>query len=931
MSGSYRNVTTAGPLLETKLYAARRRDVVPRPRLSERLSRGTESKLTLVSAPPGFGKTTLLAEWAAEWLAAASAGERSTAWLSLDRNDNQAASFWTYLITALQRAQPGVGADALSLLQSPQPPPIETVLATLLNELSAISNEVVLVLDDYHVVEGRDVQEGIAFLLDHLPPRVHLVIATRADPALPLARLRSRGELVEVRAADLRFTPDEAAAYLNGVMGLDLAARDVAALEGRTEGWIAALQLAALSVRGRDDVAGFIAAFAGDDRYLVDYLVEEVLQRQPERVRRFLLQTSILDRLTGPLCDAVTGQDSGQDGGKAMLEALERGNLFVVPLDDRRRWYRYHHLFADMLRAHLADEQPDQVPELHRWASAWYERNGEASEAIRHALAGEDFAKAAELVELAAPALFRSRQEATVLGWLRALPDELLRDRPVLSNAYAGALLSSGVLDGVEVRLRDAERWLDTEGARVRGDALSAGMMVVDEGGLRRLPGSVAVHRAGLALVLGSVAEAVEHARRALELAPEDDHLGRGGAAGLLGLAAWTSGELGEAHRSWSAAVASLQRAGHVSDALGCTIAVADIRIAQGRLGEAMRTYERALQLAAEQRAPGGPAPRGTADMYVGMGELHRERGNLEAARQHLSISQELGEHGGLPQNRYRWRVAMARVWQAEGDPDGALGLLNEAERLYAGDFFPNVRPVAALKARVWAGQGRLGEALGWARERGLSVEDDLSYLLEFEHVTLARVLLARSKGERAGRSIQEAMGLLERLLRAADAGGRTGSVIEILVLQALAHQLRGDSRSALAPLERALTLAEPESFVRIFVDEGPPMAVLLEEAAERGIAPGYARRLLTALGRAEDRTPAEQALIEPLSERELEVLRLLGTELDGPEIARELVVSLNTVRTHTKNIYAKLGVNSRRAAVRRAAELDLLSRTRKH
>src|SRR4051794_27879252 len=370
----------AGPLLETKLRVPRlRRALVPRPRLSERLSRGAESALTLVSAPAGFGKTTLLTEW----LAAAPVDGRSAAWLSLDQRDNDPSLFWTYLVAALKTAAPGVGASALSLLQSPQPP-IEAVLANLLNDLSAISNDVVLVLDDYHVIDARDVQDGMAFLLEHLPPQIHLVIAGRADPVLPLARLRGRGELIEIRAADLRFAPDEATAYLNGAMGLVLTARDVAALEGRTEGWIAALQLAALSMQGRDDVAAFIDGFAGDDRYVVDYLAEEVLQRQPDDVRTFLLQTSVLSRLTGALCEAVVGRD----GGRAMLESLDRANLFLVPLDDRRHWYRYHHLFADVLQARLLDEQPDRVRELHRRASRWYEQNGEPAEAIRHALAG---------------------------------------------------------------------------------------------------------------------------------------------------------------------------------------------------------------------------------------------------------------------------------------------------------------------------------------------------------------------------------------------------------------------------------------------------------------------------------------------------------------------------------------------------------------
>jgi LuxR family maltose regulon positive regulatory protein len=761
----------------------------------------------------------------------------------------------------------------------------------------------------------------MSFLLEHLPPQIHLVVGSRADPALPLARLRARGELTEIRAADLRFTPGEAAAYLNEAMGLALTAADVAALEGRTEGWIAALQLAALSLQGREDTAAFIAGFAGDDRYIVDYLAEEVLQRQPEHVQHFLLQTSILDRLCGPLCDAVTGQD----GGKAKLTALERGNLFLVPLDDRRRWYRYHQLFADVLQAHLRDEQPEDVSGLHRRASAWYEQNDEPSEAIRHALAAQDFERAADLVELAIPAMRRSRQEAAVLGWLELLPDEVVRVRPVLTVGFAGALLAGGKFDGVEARLRDAERWLDgATGIRQGSRAPAAEMVVVDDAEFRRLPAEIELYRAAQALARGNGPGTVRHARRALELSPADEHLGRASAAALMGLASWASGDLEAGYSGYAECMAGLRRAGHIADTFGCAIALADIRRTQGRLGEAMRTYEQALQRAAEQS---GSVLRGTADMHVGISEIHRERDDLAAATQQLLRSQDLGEHIGLPQNRYRWRVAMARIREAEGDLGGALDLLNEAERLYVGDFFPNVRPVPALKARVRVAQGELGEALGWAREQGLSVADDLSYLREFEHITLARVLLARYAAERAERAIQGATRLLERLLRAAEEGQRTGSVIEILVLQALVRQARDDVPAALASLQRALTLAEPEGYVRVFVDEGPPMASLLRAAAKLRIAPGYVRRLLAAVNKTEDSTPASQGLIEPLSERELDVLRLLGSDLGGPDIARELVVSLNTVRTHTKNIYAKLGVNNRRAAVRRARELGL-SRT---
>jgi LuxR family transcriptional regulator, maltose regulon positive regulatory protein len=883
-------------LLETKFYVPRsRRDLVPRPRLSERLDRVSGSKMMLVSAPAGFGKTTLLTEW----LAAAPADQRLAAWLSLDRGDNDPASFWTYVIAALRTAAPEVGESAMALLQAPRPSPIETVLTALLNDLGGIASDIVLVLDDYHVIDVREVHDGMAFLLDHLPPGLHVVIASRADPSLPLARLRARGELIEIRAAELRFTPDEAAAYLNELMGLQLTARDVAALEGRTEGWIAALQLAALSMQGRDDVAGFIDGFAGDDRYVVDYLAEEVLQRQPGPVQAFLLQTSILGRLTGPLCDAVTGQG----GGKAMLETLDRGNLFLVPLDDRRQWYRYHRLFADVLQARLLDEQPGQVPGLHRRASGWFHRSGEPSEAIGHALAARDFDQAADLIERAIPAMRITRQDATMHGWLKALPDEVVRVRPMLSFAVAGGLLTGGEPEEVEVRLQDAERWLKEATATGEGSPAPPGEMVVaDEEEYRRLPGAIELYRSALALVQGDVPGTVRHARRTLDRALTEDHGVRAGAAGFLGLAFWTSGDLEAAHSAWAQCAAGLRRSGQIADIFGCAIAMGDIRLTQGRLGEAMRTYEQALQRACE---PGGPVLRGTADMYVGMSEVHRERGDLQAATQQLRRSQELGEHNGLPQNPYRWRVAMARIRQAEGDLEGAFDLLNEAERVYVGDFFPNVRPVSAWRARAWIAQGRLGEALGWAREQGLSVDDDLSYLREFEHITVARMLVARSQGE----PVHEAIRLLARLLPAAEEGGRTGRIIEILALQAFGHQTLGDIPAALACLERALTLAEPEGYVRVFIDEGPPMASLLRAAAKRGKTRNYVRRLLAAVSETGPDSPVRQALIDPLSERELEVLRLLGTELDGPAIARELMVSLNTVRTHTKNIYAKLAV----------------------
>src|SRR5438477_563981 len=699
------------PLLETKLHVPKgARGLVPRQRLRERLSAGPGSALTLISAPAGFGKTTLLTEW----LAAVPGEGPAAGWLSLDEADNDPSLFWKYVVAALRSvAGKEVGVGALSLLESSQAP-IDAVLTALINDLFAVSDDVILVLDYYHVVVEPEVHDGVVFLLEHLPPRMHVVIASRADPPFSLARWRGVGGITEIRAADLRFTPEESATYLDGAVGGGLTAQDVATLDQRTEGWIAALQLAALSMQGRDDLRSFIAGFAGDDRYIVDYLVEEVLQRQSEDVRQFLLQSSILDRLSGPLCDAVTGQANGG----ATLVTLERANLFLVPLDDRRRWYRYHHLVADVLRAHLLDEQADNLAVLHGRASGWFERNGEPAEAIRHALAAGDFDRAANLAELAIRSMAQARQEATMRGWLKVLPAEVVRVRPVLTVGFAGALLLAGEFEGVEERLREAERWLDLTGSEAR----AAGMVVADEAGFRSLPGTIEAYRAALALVGGDVQSTVTHARRALELSPAEDHLIRASAAGVLGLAYWASGDLEAGFEAYAECVDGLRRVGHIADIFGCSVALADIRRTQGRLRDAMRIYEHALQLADDQ---GGPVIRGTADMYVGMSELYRERDDLETATELLGRSQELGEHLGMPQNRYRWLVAMARIREAEGDPGAGVDLLDEAERAYVADCVPNVRPVAAVRARSHLRQGEVSEALAWVAQPGLPAQDD--------------------------------------------------------------------------------------------------------------------------------------------------------------------------------------------------------------
>lgn len=864
-----------------------RRNLVVRPRLHARLVGATDVKLILVSAPAGFGKTTVVTAW----LRPIADTGAAVAWLSLDERDDDPGLFWPYLLAALDSAVPGLGVNARSLLDSAGAP-TDAVLTTLVNELHEVDREVFVVLDDLHVIGHPDIHRGMSALLEHLPERAHLVVTSRADPQLPLARLRARGELLELRAADLRFTPDEAATYLNGAMALQLSADDIATLEARTEGWIAALQLAALSIQGRDDVASFLDGFAGDDRFIVDYLVGEVLQRQPASVRRFMLQTSVLDRLQGSLCDAVTGVA----GGKAALEALDRDNLFVIALDDRREWYRYHHLFADVLRARLRDEDPDAPAELHRRASDWFASHDDPSPAIRHALAAGDPDRAAELAELALPAMRRSRQDATLRAWAELIPEPVVRARPVLAVGFVGTLMSAGEFGRVGEYLRDAEQWLALPPAA--RDA--AGMAVADEAQLRALPGATEMYRAALALTRGDIAGTVEHARHVLAVVPDDNELEWAAAHALLGLAAWSEGDLDRAFAEYTDAIAGMRRIGHIADILGCSIAMADIRVAQGRLRDAQRLYEQGLQLVADHGA--GPL-RGTADMHVGLAEIRRERDDRDAAVEALTSAEEL-ELFGTAQYPYRSRVVRAGLKLAEGETAACLALLEEAERLYHTDYSPAVRPVGARRARTYVLQGNLDAARAWVRDRGLSTDDELRYVTEFEHITLAIVLINDARSDRELRPVRA---MLDRLLAAAEEGGRGSSVIEILAVQALAFDACGDTPRALDALRRAVELARPEGYVRVFDYLGPRLRVL-RDAVASGSAPAR----------------MQQGLVEPLSDRELEVLRLLGSDLSGPDIARELVVSLNTMRTHTKNIYTKLGVNNRREAVRRAAELGL-------
>jgi len=928
----------AAPLLRTKFYVPPvRPELVSRPRLIRELDSGLQGRLTLISAPAGFGKSTLLSEWVRTLESRPSTPVR-VAWLSLDKSDNDPTRFWGYVITALQTVRAGLGDTALAALESRQPPATEMLLAGLINGIAEIKEPFVLVLDDFHLIVDPQVHRGVAFLLDNLPPQMHLVVASRADPPWPLARRRARGELNELRANDLRFTAEEAAIFLNTAMELEVSPDDLAALDHRTEGWIAGLQMAALSIQGwrrREgvgDVSGFIRAFTGSNRFILDYLLEEVLYQQSPDIREFLLKTSILDRLTGPLCDTVTGGT----GHQSTLTQLEQANLFLVPLDDERRWYRYHHLFADLLRRRLAETERGEVPALHLRASEWYERNGLIVDAVSHASTAGDLDRVANLIEGNAFAMMDHGELMTLVGWLDALPDEVARSRPWLSVSHAWALAYAGHLDAVEPLLEEAEVALagfreDTSvgtevAGQVEGDGLALEPIpggVEDSAEAQRVAGHIAVIRSYVTYIGGDLGRGEELARRALDCLPEWDHGARGLAIAVLGAVLKWSGHLVTASQASAEAVAVSQAAGDSHVAVHAICDLAALHILQGDLHGAAATCRRALDIAEAYADRGGHRLPVAGHAYALLSNVLVEWNEvgeaLRNAREGLELCKLCGQADVLTTG-YR---SLAEALQATGDEAGALSAMLEGKRVASGVSSWYAARASAWEARLRLSQGDLRAASGWAQRSGLSAEDRLDFQLEYEYRVLARVLVAQGRTD-------DACGLLTRLLAAEEAVGATGSVIDVLVLLALARRVRGKVDDAVAALERALSLGEPQGYIRIFIAEGPPIGALLSEVAARGGAGRYAGSLLAAMGGQASGAEvmggtAVSALIEPLSPRELEVLRLLRTDLSGPEIGEELCIAPSTVRSHMKSIYGKLDVHSRKAAVRRARELRLL------
>jgi LuxR family maltose regulon positive regulatory protein len=913
-------------ILATKLYIPPPRpNRVPRSRLLERLDEGLHLgyKLTLLSAPAGFGKTTLLSEWIANC-------GRSVAWVSLDEGDNDQVQFLTYLVGALQTVDKAIGQSAKGLLQSLQLSPAASAppgqigwmrapTTALINDVASAAAPLILALDDYHLISSAPVHGVMQFLLEHQPPSMHVVISTREDPSLPLARLRALGQIAEIRERDLRFTMEEASGFLNRTMGLHLSSETVDALQARTEGWIAGLQLAALGLQESTDTDAFVAAFTGSDRHVTDYLVEEVLHRQPEEIQSFLLHTAILDRLSAPLCQALLSDISSTTSSQAILEHLDTANLFIIPLDNQREWYRYHQLFADLLRYQLQREYPERLADLHRRAAQWYEQADIPDEAFRHALAMPDYKLAAHVAEQYGMQMCGDARLATYLNWVRQIPDDVIFTRPYLCVACGWAHLLTG-------QAETAERYVQA------GEATSLDferLYVAPEGRFvtrQEVRGHLVAIRAYGARMRGDFANALEYSRQALAQLPDDVLSVRCVVALNLGIMYHEQGALDAAQAAVTEAFEmALQSGENIYVATSALGLLGNILIYRGKLWEAEEVSQRAVELGMGE--DGKPLPSASSG-YWGLGMVYYERHELATAARHLetalTLLHQIGQHEGIMDNSlYRAQLALMA-----GDLARAEDLLDQIDKLAQTHQIAQYSLVwMATRGELCLKRGDIDSALRCAQAIGLQAPERVAESLATETyegrmpdvLLLVRILLAQGR-------FDEALDLAERLAATAEARQYGAVLIEATILQALAHHLQEDDDRALECLERALALGAPEGFVRPFVAAGQPMATLLQQAASRGYSPEYVNKLLTAFNVPEYAVHSSPStLVEPLSERELEVLRWIAAGLSNPQIAEQLYISINTVRFHTKNIYGKLGVNSRTQAVSRARELALL------
>lgn len=882
-----------------------------RPRLGRRLEAAVHCRLTVVCAPAGFGKTTLLCEWIARL---AKDGGPPVAWLSVDREDNDPERFWTYFVAAMQTVQPRLARGALALLETGKAPSIRAVLTTLVNDISEAGSEFLIVLDDYHEISSRSVHESLAFLVDHLPPRAHVVLATRADPPLPLARLRVRGQLCELRAADLRFTMEEATAFFNDIMDLGLSSDNVRALESLTEGWIASIRMAAISMQSCDSISGFIAEFAGTHRHIMDYLVEEVLGRQDSAVQDFLLRTSVLDRLSAPLCSAVTGIDRTQE----LLDHLQSSNLFIVPLDEGRQWFRYHHLFSDLLRDRLRRTRPELVRILHQRASDWFQAHGLTAEAIQHALAARDHRRAADYIEKAAVPLISQGRISGPQGWLEKLPMDVILSRPWLCIGLANVRSARGQLAAVQPLVEAVEEHLARAGA---GDAPA------DAESDRRIRNHLVSLRIPPVLARGEIDEAIRLCREAMEQLPDDQPTVRCMVVLLLGLAHWMKADMHQAAQCLEEARVTGQATGNYFITLVAMGHLADILVRQGRLHQAVEASRKAIRLGTEWGG-GEPLPA-TSYAHICLAQVLYQWNEIEEAVHYVDRAVELGRQGVQLTIAVIAMPGLAPLTELTGRTTALADAVEELEGVATASRSAMMsRITAAWRARLALARGDVSEALEWAANAEALMghpDEGLEFPLEFEYLTLARLKIARGE-------VHRVPAMLEQLRRKAEAEGRLGSVIEVLVMLAATMRAQGRVEEALGTLQKALSLGQPEGYLRVFADGGEAVADLLRLALARQTLPEYVSAVLASFSSPAEaeRGAAPRGLrvspaIEPLSPRELEVLGLLARGATNRQIAEELVLVTGTVKAHLQSIYRKLGVHNRTQAVARARGLKLL------